>query len=901
MTQVFVGKVKNIVSEDSLVIVPTKTKQIPAPERLLTLSYLAQTGSFQSKEFLRQLLIGKEIKFKVFSKISSGREFGDVQSPIFSSLIQYLLERGMAKLKENIHDDSEFVELLKDAESEARSKHVGLWDPATADKDRIELVELDDSIIEKSQKSPITMITEKVISGDRIVARVIINKDTAMVTPILLAGVKCPRTDDANQSAITKQVALQAKAFVEDKLLTSRAPLRVSIIGKSQNGLPIGIVFHASGNNIHEKLLESGLAEIVDWQSPLIGSSQMSLLRRAEQTAKALGKGLYANAKAHSSANAKQQIRTGSTIEHVTVAKVISADTIVVRLPSNDEELTVQLASIRAPKPSDSQVTKNSYQQQALVNTAREFVRQAAIGKSGVLYIDGHREANSELGFDSRFMVSFKINGTNDLSELIVRNGMGTVIRHNKNTTQERSANWDRLIEIEEEEKKSGRKGVFFNGDIDKVLSVSSRIIDASENSTKAKTFFNAFRQKGRISNGYYVDYIPAVNRVKLFNPKESVRLTLVLGGLSNSKDLYSEEALKFLNKKFLQRNIEFDVYDTDKVGNFIGNMYVNSKSLLPVQVTLLQQGMATIHETGIGHNAYGDKMQEAEDDAKHAKRGIWRDFDEEKALEDQEKLSNEILKLRLEDLKPKFYDIEVTDIEENGMISFHKIDAESASKFATFKKAFHDFHLQPASATQSSSDLPFNLTKPPKRGELVSAKFSENGKYYRGRIVGYDKVSREFEVKHIDFGNIDRVSLSSLRALPSKFSIQLYPAFAHTCVLQNLRLPPSKPTDYLTEALNTLEDLTFDRKLVISTLPLHDSSAEVSAILYDADESLKDPSYTINKKLVSEGCAVFDKAKYPPLLKDYVLSLLSAQESARSKHIGCWEFGDVMFEDEEI
>ena len=51
------------------------------------------------------------------------------------------------------------------------------------------------------------------------------------------------------------KVAQQAKQFVEDKLLTTKAELTCSIIGESQTGVPIAIINHPSGNNIHEKLL----------------------------------------------------------------------------------------------------------------------------------------------------------------------------------------------------------------------------------------------------------------------------------------------------------------------------------------------------------------------------------------------------------------------------------------------------------------------------------------------------------------------------------------------------------------------------------------------------------------------------------------------------------------------
>lgn len=907
MTQVFVAKVKNVLSGDTVILVPSKTSQFPVPERMLTLSYVKSGDSYQSKEYLRQLLIGKDIKFRVLFKTPNvGKEFGDIQAPIFKSLIEHLLEKGHVKLKDNIQDDSEYVDDLRNLESKAKQNQVGLWSVASALEDKIETIELNEGIMGKSQNAPITTIVEKVISGDRVMARILVNKNQHVTTPLLLAGIKCPRTDDATEAASVIKVAQEAKAFVEEKLLTTKAVIKVSVIGESQAGVPIAIIHHPSGNNVHAKLLENGFGEVVDWQSSLVGSSTMGELRKAEQTAKALGKGLYANTKvSRSSAPVTQSskgLKPGSTITNASIAKVIGADTLVVRLPSSDEELTVQLASIRGPKPSDSTITSNHQQQLALVNTAREYVRQHVIGKTGTVYIDGYKDANKELGFDARFLISFKINGTNDLSEMIVNSGMGTVIKHNKATAHERSLNWDKLVELEEEQKKLAKKGVFFNGDINKVLTVGTRIVDASENYTKAKTFFNGFKQKGRIANGYYVEFIPSVNRVKLYNPKEGLKLTLILGGLSNNKnEALGQEGLKYMNKKFLQRNIEFDIYDMDKIGGFIGNLYLNASSLQPIQVSLLEQGLVSIHDLAVNSNSFSNELINAEESAKSSKKGLWANYDASKVQEELDLQNAKLSELKLDSAKPKFFDVEVTDIDSTGTISYHQLDQTTANTFATFKKQFADFHNQAPSASNTSIDLPHNLSKPPKKGELVSAKFSENGKYYRGKVLNYDKTTRNFEVKHLDFGNVDKVPLSSLRVLPAKFSLTQLPKFAHTCVLQNLRLPPTKPTDYLTDALYALEDLTFDKKLVISALPSSVPNVDYSVVLYDSEESLKDPTYTINKQLVSEGWAVVEPKGVSPNLKEYIESVEKAQKQARSAHLGCWEFGDVSFDDEDI
>lgn len=892
----FVAKVKNVVSGDTLILVPSKTTQLPAPERLLTLSYV-RSDDYETKEYFRLLLIGRDIKFKVDYKNAGGREFGDVQAPIFKSLIVHLLTKGLVKLKDNVSEnDGDIYYDLKEAENTAKLNALGIW----GKHNTVEVVPLDAEIIQLSQKKPLKVIVEKVISGDRVMARIVL-KNAHVTTPLLLAGIKSPRTDETTQSPQVSKVAQQAKAFVEEKLLTTKAELTVSIIGHSQNDIPIGIIHHESGNDIHLKLLELGYAEIVDWQSTLVGSKIMGGYRKAEQTARALGKGLFASSSSSITAKPAKiggSLKPGATIENVQIARVIGADTLLVRLPS-DEEITVQLASVRAPRPGDSTVTTSHAHQQALVATAREFVRHQVIGKTGSLYIDGYRNENKELNFDARFLVSFKYSNT-DLSELIVSNGFGTVIKHNKATAHERSANWDRLVEIEEEQKKLGKKGLYFSGDINKVLTVGTRVVDASENAVKARTFLNGFKQKGRISGGFHVEFIPSMNRVKLFNPKEGLKLTLILGGLTNDKtETLSEQGLKFMNKKFLQRNVEFEVYDADKIGGFVGNLYASSKALLPVQTTLLEQGFCKVHDS-VHSNQFAAEFIKAESQAQTGRKGVWADYDEGKVQAELAQTEGKLRELSLEAARPKFFDVEVVDIDSAGLITFHMLDGATVQKFATFKSQFAAFHSQAPSASAASVDLPFNLVKPPKKGELVSAKFLENSKYYRGRVLSFDKATGKYQVLHLDFGNIDKVPLSSLRSLPAKFNLVSYPSFAHTSTLQNIKLPPSSPTDYLSEALEVLDELTYDKKLVISAIP-SSGSADYTGVFYDSKNSLADPTYTINKQLVEEGFGVVDPTTTNAALKPYVGDLVAAQAKAKSQHLGCWEFGDVSFEEEPL
>ncbi|GEQ70959.1 hypothetical protein JCM33374_g4640 [Metschnikowia sp. JCM 33374] len=907
MTSKLSAKVKNVLSGDTVVLVPIKSAQVPAPERTLTLQYV-RGDSFQAKEFLRQLVIGKDIKFSVLFKMpTSGKEFGDISAPIFSSLIEYMLERGLVKLKDNVKADSEqeedLIARLRTVEESAQKKQLGVW---AAKFSEPEIVTLSQPIIAQSVKTPLPTIVERVISGDRIVGRVLVDKNQHVSSPLILAGYRSPRTDDVDPAQV--KIAHLAKKFVEDTLLASKAPINISIIGENQAGLPLVLVEHPSGNSVHEKMLENGLGEILDWQSSLIGSAIMSKLRKSEQTAKALGKGLFAsvagvkpssagvNSGLSKTTASSKTLRPGATVDNVVVSKIVNVDTLNVRLPSG-EEITVQLSSLRGPRPNDTTVTTNHQHQQALVQMAREFTRTHAIGKSASMFIDGFREENKELNLDGRFLVSLKISGK-DLSETIVSNGFATVIKHNKQTSHERSLNWDKLIELEEKQKADGKRGVFYSGDISKILTIGTRVVNASENFAKAKTFFNGFNKKGRIS-GYHVEFVSSVNRVKLYNPKEGSKLTLILGGLSNDRNTdAANDGLAYMNKKYLQRNVEFEVYDTDKIGGFIGNLFANAQTLKPAQVELLAAGLTSVHNLAVSSNPFEADFFNAQDSAKADHKGIWENYDEAQVQKDAELANSKLNELTLEAAKPKFFDIEVVDVGKNQVLSFHFIDAKTSGEFKDFKKKFNDFHTQNVSASNTSVDLPTNLSKNPKKNDVVSAKFSDNGKYYRARVINYDRATNKYDVKHIDFGNVDQVPASSLRALPKKFGLEVIKPFAHTCKLQNIELPPTKPKDYLTEALYVLEDLTFDKKLVLSGLPSTTEGVEFDAVLYDSEQSLTDPEYTINKQLVSEGYGMVE-SKSAPHLKNYVDGLLKAEKKAKSERTGCWEFGDIRVEDE--
>ncbi|GMM32246.1 hypothetical protein DAMA08_049910 [Martiniozyma asiatica (nom. inval.)] len=865
MSQVYFAKVKSIQSADTLVLSSKSGK-----ERTLSLAYLQaprlqanEKYAFESRELLRKLLVGKQIKFWIIYKTNNGREFGDISTPLFSSLIEYILSNGAAKLRDNANafDEADEFEKFQIAQEKAKSENIGIWDSTVRPIKVIDRPTSDQ--ISASVTTPVDAIVEKVISGDRILVRLILSLSTQSVIPVLVAGVKAPRSSSQEEDG--EPLGDEAKKFVEDKL--AGQSIKISLIGESSNGSLIAKISHPAGN-ISEKILAEGFAEVSDWQSTIIGAKGMSILRKHEKDARSAGKNLW---KGHVTSSATCQLSGDSTVKvgnllHAIISRIISADTIVLRL-KDDSEITVQLASIRGPRASDSI-------QASFVPIAKEFLRKKLIGKNVTATVESIREANEQ--FDERAMVTIRTVSGANIGEELVSQGYATVIRYRKG--EQRPDYWDLLIECETFaiNNKKGMHGKPIPAE---------KIVDASENAARAKPYLFSFQNRTSISG--VVEHVISGNRFKIVIPKEGVKLTLVLGGLSNPgsrDDEFSLKALDLANKKFYQREINFEIYGADRVGSFIGNIFApGSKD--PFQTTLLKDGLVETHERSLAQTKFGNQLSAAENEAKSKKIGIWVNYDPSK---DVEQVTNQISELKIE---KKYVDAKVCEILSDGTIAI-QIQNEESKKLKSFMEKFRS-----AASTFTS------VKSTPKRGELVAAKLSDNGKYYRAKVRSINKSTNKAEVQHVDYGTIESVPIAELKSIPSEFSLTSYKSQSHICQLSLIRIPPPSQEEYRQEAIYYLEDTLLDKQVVACITFEHPTSdVEFDVEIYDSETISKDPSRTVNKDFVKAGWGLVKKNRLHPLeslLTSERVALLQLEEEAKKKHIGCWEFGDIEGDEE--
>lgn len=862
---VFAAKVKAVLSADTLILVPPNSSDA-SKERQLHLAYiqaprlsLHEAYSYEAREVLRGLLVGKTVKFRVLYTMSglgdSKREFGDVQTPIFSSLIEYVLAHGGAKVKPDLDIDPEYAEKLVALEKGARSRKLGLW---SSKPSSVVVLDLDPHAIEESKKTPIKAIVEKVISGDRILVRIFADAHRHVVAPVLIAGIVSPRS--AGNGNPGDPYGLEARLFVEKRLLLQE--VGVSILGSSASGILILKVVHPAGN-IAEALVSAGLSEVSDWQSSFVGASAMQVLRAAERAAKTAGKGIWKGRELPKSANGV--FFPGSEFDAV-VSRVMSSDTVYLRVEEN--EVSVQLASLRAPRVLDET-------QAAFVPFAKEFVRKKVVGKSVHVVVDGLRPKTEH--YEERPMVSLYLKDRKLLSQIIVAAGWAGVIRH-KRGDENKSSEWDLLVEAEKDaiQNKRGIHGK---------LPPAHKMIDASENASKAKTFLTSFLGRSHIPA--VVDHVVSSQRYRLILPKENVRLSLVLGGLANraaNKDSKLDAAaLDFASRRTLQRDVTVDIYHADKVGGFIGNLYLPGHNT-PFQSELLERGLAEIHDFSVEQTRYGAVLLDAQELAQKNRLGIWRHIEEP---------TPEVA------FTPEYLDVEVNDVSEDGHIAYQLCNSES-ELLVGFMKHFHEFHQkQPMknALDVALSAYPRDLVRAPKKGDLVSVAFLQNGKYYRGKVLGFDKQTRLFKVQHVDFGNIDEVQSSAFRQLPPQFSLEKFPAQGHVGVFALARLPTD--AGYKSDALEFLDLEVLGKKLVaLSHRKSLEAGVEVVFTLYDPEKTKKDPKYSITREMVEKGLAVVTKDDGD--MKQERAVLRDLQEKAKRQRLGCWEFGDAEEENEE-
>ncbi|EAW12705.1 putative transcription factor (Snd1/p100) [Aspergillus clavatus NRRL 1] len=833
----------------------------------------SQPYGFHSREFLREVLVGKVINFQILYTIPTGakREYGTIKLPGFdASLPDISVQEGWARVREEAgkRDESEetasYLERLRALEDHARTESKGLW--AGAENGRTETsYELTDgrALVDEWKEKHLEAIVERVLNGDRLVLRLLLSPEKHLQTVVAVGGVRAPaarRVNAEGKEQPGEPFGDEAYQFVESRLLQRK--VQVSLLGVTPQGQLIATVLHPNGN-IAKFLLEAGLARCFDHHSALLGPEMVSF-RRAEKEAKDNRKGLFTGFASKGPAGGAAEL------DYI-VSRVLNADTLFLRNKAGEEK-KISLSSVRQPKPSDPK-------QAPFQADAKEFVRKRLIGKHVKVTINGKKPANE--GYEERDVATV-VQGNTNIALALVEAGYASVIRHRQDD-DDRSPEYDSLLLAEAEAQKDG-KGMW-----SPKPPKPKQYQDYSENVQKAKLEVSVLQRQKRVPA--IVDFVKSGSRFTVLVPRENAKLTLVLGGIraprsarspGEASEPFGQEAHDLANRRCMQRDVEIDIQTHDKVGGFIGTLYVNKEDFAKV---LLEEGLATVHAYSAEQSGRANEYFAAEKKAKDARKGLWHDWDPSKEAAEAEVEPVNGAETEAVERRKDYRDVMVTYVDPtSARIKIQQIGT-GTSALTELMSAFRSFHLNKA------NDTP--LPGPPKAGEYVAAKFSEDGDWYRARVRRNDREKQQAEVLYIDYGNSEVLPWSRLRPLSQpQFSVQKLRAQAVDAVFSFLQFPVS--ADYLQDAVSFIGELTYDRTLV-ANVDYVAADGLMHVTLLDPSVS-KNLDQSINAEIVREGLAMVPRKlkAWERAASDTLSHLRSVEDQAKQERRGMWEYGDL-------
>ena len=818
--------------------------------------------------------MGKVIQFQILYAIpTTKREYGRVRLPDGKELPDLIVQEGWAKVREDAgkkEDDTEaleYLDKLRSLESDAKSQSKGLWAKGGQIENSSEVSD-PNALVEQYKGKKIEAIIERVLTGDRLIARVLLTPTKHIQTMLVLAGVRAPatkRTTPEGKDVPAEPYGSEAHVFVEERL--HQRKVNIELLGVTPQNQLIAHVLHPKGN-IATFLLDAGLARSNDQHVTLLGN-QMAQFRIAENAAKNSRKGVFTGATASKNAGIQEA--------DFTVIRVQNAETVFIRTRSG-EERKVTLSSIRQPKPSDPKQSPFGVE-------AKEFVRKRLIGKHVKVSIDGKKPASE--GFEEREVATVSVGGKN-IALSLMEAGYASVIRHRRDD-DDRSPEYDALLLAEESAQKDA-KGMW-----SEKPPAAKQYQDYSESLQKAKMEASVLQRQKKVPA--VVDFVRAGSRFVVLVPRENAKLTFVLSGIRTPKparqsgeaaEPFGQEAYDFANRRCLQRDVEIDVEDTDKIGGFIGSLFVGRENFARA---LVEEGLAEVHAFSAEKSGHSNELFAAEKKAKESRKGMWHDWHPSKDAEESEAApptnGNAGVNGDAAESAPRkkdFRDVMVTNVDEAGKLKIQQIGSGTAS-LTELMNAFKSFHLN------KSNETP--LSGPPKVGDVVAAKFSADDQWYRGRVRRVDRDGKKVDLTYLDYGNSETLPWSRLRPLTQpQFSTQKLKPQATDAVLSFIQLPTSE--QYLRDTVDFIMEQTDNRELV-ANVDYVSPEGTLHITLIDTKIS-RELDQSVNAEVIREGLAMV-----PTKLKawerqsgDLLGKLNALQEEAKKERRGMWEYGDL-------
>ena len=891
------GLVKGVLSGDTIIISGALSKDYSLPEEFnLTLTgvFAPKIGnsskleeepySFESREFLRKLIIGKVVIYKI-DYVHNDRKFGHIKFE--NKLINAeILKNGYAKIGFLPKDQeklskSELWLAIKAAEKEGIENKRGIYEKKEENEENEEknkhvrkLGNLNE--MEEAQKK-LKEIIEKGEELDAIVEHVF---NTAMVS-VYIPSLSCFAKVNLRFVQIpsnTKDPELFKIGKAKSERLCLNHDVKLKLYDMDENFNltgDINLLIEKKLQNLSQYLLRTGFCKSFtggNKNPKIFNLTDINIARSAENEAKAKRAGLWKNENIPEIKKIKKEFE-----EDLTQAKCVmvnSGDSLTV-LNKKKEEVRIFLSNLKAPAlakfGTDEQNKPWAFQ-------SKEFIRKKLVGKilmCDLDYIHTINIENPKKEETKRVMKFYTVyypdeKGENQCINVeLIENGLANLTNY-KIEQGNPSKEFDSMIKAEQEAKKAK---VGLHSNITPPLCTYSDLIVAGK--TKKKEFINFLNGLNHIN--CVIDFCFSASKLKLRLDEKQVMIPFNLLGVKSFQNDKNNSSLfqkyfkishDFVVDTILQRDAICDIIQSDKIGNYFGNLIFNGKNF---GTTLIENGLAVVSERSfdLGKNRYIDEMKKAEKNAMENKKGLWAVEGLAKLVKGEENIevSNTITKFEKIDKDIK---IRITDEIDLDKFFCNFLPNKTLDKIEEVLADYDD-----------GIETAEKLSPPIKQGTLCAARFPDDDKYYRAVIKKFSKEKNEYQVEFIDYGNIEWVKLNDLIKLDGKISS--FPPQAMICGLAYLKYSKISMRKAVNKYPNFVD---FENELNAKLCYSYKKGAETKYGLVVFKEG-KNMKKTYHADLLKEGLAKLNRNNELP---EYMKELDSIEQEAELKEIGVWD-----------
>lgn len=944
--------VKSIFSGDTLVIKPLtrSSSNSNENEKRISLNYITapklaraptessaggptvdEAYAFETREYLRKKLVGREISYTVDFEIPQSHRlmctvYLGKDKETGENIIESLLSEGLVELRQQTGaraNDPKYQRLLI-IDEQAKANKRGRYSDQIGEvhvRDMKWTLDNPKQFVEEHKNSPpLDAIVEFVRDGNTV--RCLLLPSYYWVI-IQLTGIKCPMTkrEGSATNEVSEPFAEEAKQYVETRLLQRQ--VKVTLEGVNNQNL-VGTLLHPNGN-IALHLLKEGLAKCVDWSLTLLQPGWREKYRATEKYAKDnrlriwqsyVAPSSHADNDNHSnshttsgSANASNGKAVDPTLKgyQAKVLEVINGDALTIRDLRDNKVKKIYLSSVRAPRVADLQgkndennpnttrpAIKRPLYEIPYLFDARELLRKRLIGKTVRVVTDYIQPASSE--YPEKICCSVYAGNVN-IGEALISKGLAKAVRHRQDDEQ-RSSCYDDLLTAEQQADKRGL-GLFSNaGGLHRIIDMTG-----DTNKERAKGLLSVLQRNGRMEG--VVEFVASGSRFRVHLLKDNWIISFILSSINCPRaerripapgnpqqqkvepaEPFGTEALTFSKEHFLQRDVIVEVENMDRGGNFIGRLStVDGQS---AAFMLVQAGLAKVHESAYGTPNY-KQLMDAEEKCRKERIGVWTNY-EEPNVKDTDEVDEAEGNTEESQEEPVSGAIPPMNFNDS---RFRRV---MVTYVTPDMKIYVQYSEQGPKVEQMQSELReiFSQTKPvgghvPKKGELLAARFTADNEWYRARVEKIEGNNR-ISVYFVDYGNRELITdLGRLTNLPAGFT-QLQ-GQAHEYDLAYVRPPPDQ--DDREDAKNALTEEIGNDECLMRVEYRQNNAEHVS--LYRA--STKE---NIVKVLAEQGLIVIGQGRGGRSIRPTPLydELQKAQATAKASRTGLWQYSDQIEDD---